>query len=106
MKHIKLFEQMDEEESWWDEESPFDNIKDLRIIQFKGGSYYILKGIKGDKITLFDENEHYDYWLKDFNMNPKVDDDTTIYIIDALRRNYKFDYQYKNLPKEIKDRLI
>lgn len=24
---IKLFEQFDEEESWWDEESPFDNIK-------------------------------------------------------------------------------
>ena len=24
MKHIKLFKQFDEEESWWDEESPFD----------------------------------------------------------------------------------
>ena len=31
MRYLKLFEQFDEEESWWDEESPFDNIIDDEI---------------------------------------------------------------------------
>lgn len=40
MKHIKLYEQFeDEEESWWEEESPFDNSELER-----GDMVYIMNG--------------------------------------------------------------
>ena len=39
MKYLKLFEQMDDEEDWWEKESPFDKLEDNN---FKIGDYVVI----------------------------------------------------------------
>ena len=62
MKHIKLFEQFEDEEDWWEKESPFDEIKKEKDKKFRIGDevkcidsdwtglipnkIYIIKGIR------------------------------------------------------------
>ena len=101
MKYIKLFEQFEyEEDAWWKEESQFDNIKDLKIIEL-GGTFYILKKIINDKVFLYDNDYGYD--LKNFNLNPIFNENTTIIVIKNDMIQF---HQYKDLPEGIKDRLI
>ena len=102
MKHIKLFEQF-EEDSWWEEESPFDVIKDLKIIEIGGGYYYILKRRLNDNIILFDDDTSI-YSPDIFNLNPEVHENSIIRICHPT--NTPKQYLYKDLPKEIKDRLV
>ena len=55
MKHIKLFEQF-EEDSWWEEESPFDNIED-NSNELKDGDWVIC--IDAHKCSFIKEGEKY-----------------------------------------------
>ena len=102
MKYIKIFEQMDEE-NWLDEESPFDQIRDLKIV-WHYGEFYLQKEIKNNKIYLFN-NDHNGYPISIFNLNPKFDiKKNKILILDYSGIRSK-EY-YEDLPKEIKDRII
>ena len=101
MKHIKLFEQFeDDEDAWWEEESPFE--KKYRIIKHKNSSgYYILIEINGDIIKIYDDQNSY-YQLEYFDLFPEYDSNI---IINVFENGGFFEYKYKNLPKEIKDKL-
>ena len=108
MKHIKLFEQF-EEDSWWEEESPFDNIETkLKIIKYKNGfdSYYITESTipKNGKIKIFNDIGN-EYDTDAFDFNPTILEHTFINIFDYMGLEHMV-CQYKDLPKEIKDRLI
>ena len=109
MKHIKLFEQMDEEESWWDEESEFDNLESkLKIVKYVGsnGDYYITDATIPENGMIKTFNDVYsEYRLDLFDFNPIIKDTTRIFVFDynGVSNNL---FQYKDLPKEIKDRLI
>ena len=102
MKYLKLFEQFDEEESWWDEESPFDNFKNPMKIVKLGTSYYIAEIIDGLNVELYNDDKHI-YPKTTFDMNPYYGDKTKIYIFNKIE-GYFIDF--KDLPKEIKDRII
>lgn len=50
MNHLKIFEKFEEEEPWWDEESPFDNLE-LR----RGDIIFIINGPgKGETAMILD----------------------------------------------------
>lgn len=113
MKHLKLYENFEEEEdSWWDEESPFDNIKYLTLC-FYMGSYYLIEEIVDNNVKLFDNHKKW-YNIEMFKIRNIIQDDDNIYISDSNNKYNFFDnsgsnwkkFKYKNLPKEIKDRII
>ena len=115
MKHIKLFEQFEEdwnlfgeEDEWWEKESPFDKPK-LRIIKFLG-KYYIMEGISlEDKIILFNNREtglssNGDFEYIDFRNFSE--DNINILYEDGPGTNRVENIKIEDLPKEIKNRLI
>ena len=105
MRWLKLFEQFDEEESWWNEESPFDNVESkLRIIENAGDFYLIKERKKNGNIVLFDD-EKYDYQPHIFNLNPVFNEEYDLIGICDVDNTTKR-YLYKDLPKEIKDRIV
>ena len=99
MKHLKLYEQFDEEEAWWDEESPFDQIKDLKIVKHGENDFYLAKMIDGKNVRLYDDNR-YDYKISIFDTHPIYFDDTRITILYNHEKSL-----LKDLPKELKDRI-
>jgi hypothetical protein len=112
MKYIKLFEQF-EEESWWDEESPFDNLLPRLRIGRHGTNYYLLEDVEDPKlretykcgVRMFDisvENGG-GYPTETFTYGDQVKNDTQFRIVEVNKTSY---VRYDMLPKEIKDRII
>ena len=114
MKHLKLFEQFeDEEEPWWDEESEFDNLQDkLHILKHKSFGFFCIGKIFGDKILLLDivndvsffHTTPTDLSVSDFNLNPEFDKEKDI--IYYFKKGSGVQCKYEDLPKEIKNRLV
>ena len=119
MKHLKLFEQFeDEEEPWWDKESEFDKIETkLKIVRSKADStyFYVIENPTSDDIIFFKnrpatrKSSHYDFnfVIKDLHRIYIYDEDKEFMKYDGSERSMGWTYfYYKDLPKEIKDRLV
>ena len=103
MKHIKLFEQFNEEEPWWEEESPFDDFLPKLIVGKNGPYFYALEDIGNGRVRIFDGTETDIYNKNTFDYREKPRDKDDFRIFGNKFKNY---CKYKDLPKEIKDRLI
>ena len=102
MKHIKLFEQFEEDEdAWWEEESQFDRVRDLTIVK-NGKNFYLAIDSDSNKISMFDASIKYNKGA--FNFNPRFNYKNDVILI--LNDNFGLrKYLYEDLPKEIKDRI-
>ena len=115
MKYIKLFEQFeDNEDAWWEKESQFDNIKDLKII-YNSHTFYLAQEIADGELRIF-HNHHNSYDIRDFKISPKVFGDDIVIVIYDIENKYGVDnmgnnlmgwkyFKLNELPKEIKDRI-
>lgn len=105
MKHIKLFEQMDEEESWWEKESPFDNLgPPLMLARARGSlNFYIVKEIDNNNIRLWDSDYVHSKISYSLTTRPEENRRILYYEPESTKLTKCL---FKDLPKEIKDRLV
>ena len=99
MKHIKLFEQFDDYEL----DDIFGKDPDLKIV-YMGGDHYIACNFReGGYFSLYDNyGGRYGGGDSSWNINPIIKDETRI---NVYRNGNWKNIFYKDLPKEIKDRL-
>ena len=117
MKYLKLFEQFeDEENDWWDEESPFDFSYTL-ITDKLGFTYYVAKYNKNnDTYSLFDNYPEVSskYYRKWNEVSREINQSKIVAIYDRenkyggkfqQKKDWKY-YKYSDLPRKIRELML
>ena len=110
MKHIKLFEQFEDEDFWWEEESPFDNLSTLKVANYLGVHFLFDRFSDDGRAILFDDyltglDKDDIRFIPPEKMNPESMIRLYKYGIPMIGRRYS-EIPFKSIPKEIKDRII
>ena len=116
MKYLKLFEQFEDEENWWDDPDPYMN-NELMIFctnEFNGPYYLGKLDSDMDTILFFENLMDRSHKLSTGWKISKIDNKKSIVLYDYENKYKGYSrlqfpwksFKIRNLPKEIKDRII
>lgn len=106
MKYLKIYEQFDEEDNWWEEKSPFDILESkLKIVKFRNIFLLVEKIDYDGRITAYN-NHKINLKMEECEFFPINNINKNI-IVRLYKKGVIYnEFTLKELPKEILDRII